>query len=378
MIDAGQLRKYEQEGWLKLPGLLDPSAELAALHTAYGELIDALTRCYHAEVGAAAPELASLSLGERFALMLAASGGRAMEHLDPSLTALKRSQRRRGHLPSAQLPELFALMRSAPLLDALEAIVGPEIEAAPSYHVNFKLPPSLRLLSEERASQLHSLAPSLGGLYSFHIDRTPWHRDVSYYLADAWDSEIVAAWIPMTPSGGERGGLTVVPGSHREPCHEQPKKEVLEARSIEISTQPGDVILFHSRLFHASTPNYSEGDHRWSFNFRYLPRGRPGGRPWLPTVLVRSRSEPERELHDGHLWQACWKSALAHLERPSLPLPWSSSTASAHRITRIWREHLPDAEAWRQLSPSRNPMASLRRILYRFTHVIHGHPKPHS
>ena len=61
--------------------------------------------------------------------MQGASGGRAVEHLDPVVSAFNRAFRRRGDLPNAQIPQLFQLMRSEPLLDALESLLGPEIDA---------------------------------------------------------------------------------------------------------------------------------------------------------------------------------------------------------------------------------------------------------
>ena len=103
----------------------------------------------------------------------------------------------------------------------------------------------------------------------------------------------------------------MLPGSHRDRKAPPPPPEELRERCVEIVASPGDVVFFDNWLLHGSTPNQSASDVRWIFNFRYLPRGQASGRPYLPTVLLRSRSEPHRELHNPQLWSAIWRRGEA-------------------------------------------------------------------
>jgi hypothetical protein len=155
LLAPSQLNQFEEQGFLLVPGLLDPKAELAALETAYQDLIETLALIHFGEAGGRPPNgFRDRSLGERFALMLGASGGHAVEHLDPAISAFTDGHRRRGDLPSAQIPELFRLMRSGTLLDALESLLGPEIDGSPVYHVNFKLAEPHQALARETARRL--------------------------------------------------------------------------------------------------------------------------------------------------------------------------------------------------------------------------------
>jgi hypothetical protein len=246
-------------------------------------------------------------------------------------------------------------MRAGPLLDALELLIGPEIEGAPSYHLNFKLAGTHLGLSRETARRLGLPDPCQRPYHDFHLGQTLWHRDAWYSLPDSHDSRIVVAWIPMTEAGGERGSMSVIPGSHRHRKASPPAPADLRERSIEIVARPGDVVFFDNWLLHGSTPNQSASDVRWVFNFRYLPRGQASGRPYLPTVLLRSRSEPWRELHNPQLWSAIWRRALDHLAQPASPVPQVTSLARAQAITREWRGRVPDEAAWLRLAPGAAP-----------------------
>jgi hypothetical protein len=94
VLDAFQVRRFEEQGFLVVPGLLDPKAELAALDVAYQDLIETLALIHFAEAGVPAPPaFRERPLGERFALLQGASGGHAVEHLDPHLSAFSDSHR---------------------------------------------------------------------------------------------------------------------------------------------------------------------------------------------------------------------------------------------------------------------------------------------
>jgi hypothetical protein len=199
--------------------------------------------------------------------------------------------------------------------------------------------------------------------YAFNVGETIWHRDFSYTLSDAHESRIVVAWIPLTEAGGERGSLAVIPGSHRDRSTPPPSPEEVSERSVEIAARPGDVVFFHHWLLHGSTPNQTASEVRWVFNFRYLPRGQAAGRPYLPSVLLRSRSQPERELRNPLLWSAIWGRALDHLAQPTSPVLQRARLVRAQAITRTWRERFPDEASWLKLMPgaAHTPRSRRRR-----------------
>lgn len=364
MLDPSQLARFEEQGFLLVRDLLDPKAELAALEVAYQDLIETLALIHAAEADVRLPAgFRDRSLGERFAFLLGASGGHAVEHLDPNISAFGGRYRRRSDLPSAQIPELFRLMRAGALLDALESLLGPEIDGSPVHHLNLKLAEPHAAFARETAGRLGLPDPALRPHHAFHVGRTIWHRDAHYGLPDAYDSRIVVAWIPITQAGEERGSLAVIPGSHRDRRAALPSPAELSERSVEIAAGPGDVVFFDNWLLHGSTPNRSASEVRWSFNFRYLPRGQAAGRPYLPSVLLRSRSQPELELRNPLLWSVIWQRALDHLARPGSPVPRLTKLARAQAITAEWHRRFPDAGSWLRLVPGAG--TGMRAILRR-------------
>jgi ectoine hydroxylase-related dioxygenase (phytanoyl-CoA dioxygenase family) len=113
-----------------------------------------------------------------------------------------------------------------------------------------------------------------------------WHYDAAYTgMADS----AVTCWLPMTPISRDMGPLKIIPGSHREIWkvrfrHDllgqafagprrveiaNPDLEHFERRAIEAAPmEPGDALIFHSRLLHSSGDNKS-ARYRWICNPRY-------------------------------------------------------------------------------------------------------------
>jgi len=98
----------------------------------------------------------------------------------------------------------------------------------------------------------------------------PWHQDAFYFPFDR--APQIGLWLAITEATLENGCLHVVPGSHREPVHEhvvdrRPGANLgyMEIVDHDMSTarpvtmQPGDLLIFHSHLMHASTDNGSDG-----------------------------------------------------------------------------------------------------------------------
>ncbi len=136
----------------------------------------------------------------------------------------------------------------------------------------------------------------------------PWHQDSFYFPFDRGPQ--VGIWLAVTESRLDNGPLWVLPGSHKEPIHEvvpdsRPGAnygyvEIVDhdtSAEIPVLMQPGDLLLFHSHLFHRSTDNGSdasrlamvyhlasgdtvdESQQRWGFtppNTDWLPLRRDG------------------------------------------------------------------------------------------------------
>jgi phytanoyl-CoA hydroxylase len=78
------------------------------------------------------------------------------------------------------------------------------------------------------------------------------------------------AWLALSEENENNGGLLFIPGSHRmEIAPEQldaldflrpelPQNQALCAKGISVPLNTGDVVLFHSGLFHAGGRNNTE------------------------------------------------------------------------------------------------------------------------
>jgi phytanoyl-CoA hydroxylase len=142
--------------------------------------------------------------------------------------------------------EVFRQAARAPrLLDALDAILGPNIE----------------FLSDKVVYK--SAATDYG---------SPWHQDWTYWHG----THKVSAWVALDPATPENGCLKLLPGSHRQAvAHDGDASDgkgfgnrlnpdvVDENQAVAAPVQPGDAILFHDLTLHASYPN-TTGKDRWS------------------------------------------------------------------------------------------------------------------
>lgn len=97
----------------------------------------------------------------------------------------------------------------------------------------------------------------------------PWHQDSFYFPFDRGPQ--VGIWLAVTEARMDNGPLWVVPGSHTEPIHavvpdSRPHAnygyvEIVDydtSAEIAVLMQPGDLLVFHSHLFHRSTDNDSD------------------------------------------------------------------------------------------------------------------------
>jgi phytanoyl-CoA hydroxylase len=101
-----------------------------------------------------------------------------------------------------------------------------------------------------------------------HSSATLWHQDVRYWSFDR--PELVSMWVALGEENVRNGSLRVIPGSHLldldrgrfdhalflRPEVAENKALLRTAKLIELD--PGDVLFFHSRLFHAAGPNRTQ------------------------------------------------------------------------------------------------------------------------
>ena len=96
---------------------------------------------------------------------------------------------------------------------------------------------------------------------------TGWHRDIRYWSYTRPD--LISVWLALGHEDSRNGALKFIPGSHRIPLApgqmdaldflrpELPENQSLFAQGLTPVLERGDVVLFHSKLFHAAGRNDS-------------------------------------------------------------------------------------------------------------------------
>ena len=186
---------------------------------------------------------------------------------------------------------LFDLWVEPAILDAVEALIGAEIQFNGDFWVRPKLP-------DEQETTL------------------PWHQD-SGYMPDTADHPLLTLWMPLVEVNAENGTLQFVPGSHKLGIQDHDTADgafrttafdpAAGAAIDTVAMSPGDFVLFDNLVFHRSTVNRADMV-RWSIDFRYSPVGTPMGHLWHADMAftARSRHHPERTAtwkQVGHAWQ---------------------------------------------------------------------------
>ena len=151
---------------------------------------------------------------------------------------------------------LDRLIRHPRILDAVEAVIGPDILC---WSTDF-------FIKE----------PHDPGYVSWHQDSTYWGLE---------PPDVVTAWLGLTDSTDENGCVRVVPGSHLQGqvTHhdtfgednllsrgQEVMVEVDESEGVDLRLAAGEASLHHVLVVHGSRPNASS-DRRIGVAFRYLP-----------------------------------------------------------------------------------------------------------
>lgn len=267
-LTAAQVREYDDQGYLILPGLLDESDQ-APVRAALTEMVDSIAADLIADRLIEDP-----LVEEPFPTRLA----RLFDNLGNKEFVAYMEQHWRDRIPG-----YYTLMTNPKILDAVESLIGPEIFANPVYNVRPKVP-------------------------RIAAGAVPWHQDKSYW-PDANSNPVITVWLSFVDATLENGCLHVIPRTQ--------KKKVLtyhtetysgtdyteldvkhlrlmnEGRAVALPIKAGTAILFNDRLVHCSTPNNS--DHvRWSVDLRYQPTDQDPMPQHGVGFLARSRRHPDR------------------------------------------------------------------------------------
>lgn len=290
-LSRDQVHAFREEGVLVAEGVLT-EADIAPVICEYAAWIDRRARTLKAE--SKITDLCEQESFDRRTACLYAQSSEISRDMD---------------IMFARGPAIFAFLRNERLLDAVEALIGPEITCNPIQHIRAKPPAAL---SSEGT-----------GFYN-----VPWHQDAGVTWEEADHSDIVTCWIALTDATVENGCMEVMPGVWKQGYREHQDQGGTTIRPDLLPDTPprpvpvgkGGIVFMHRYTPHRSTPNYSSGV-RWSIDLRYQPTGQPTGRPFHPAFVARSRTHPESVLTDHVEWAHQWADALA-----------ASEGVKAHRV----------------------------------------------
>ena len=196
-----------------------------------------------------------------------------------------------GQKPHLLYPWMDQLVRHSAILDAVEAVLGPNLFCW--------------------ASQFFAKNARDPGYVS-------WHQDGTYWGLSSPD--VMTAWVALTPSVPQNGCMRVIPGTHKQQVPHEDRfaatnllsrgqeiaVDVDISQAVDVALQPGQMSLHHVLIFHGSEPNGSDV-RRVGFAIRYVPTHvsqKSGIRE--SALLVRGQDEfgnfdhetsPEAEMH---------------------------------------------------------------------------------
>jgi phytanoyl-CoA hydroxylase len=261
-LSDAQLRSYDERGYVLLRKLFGPE-DLETWHRRFLGIVS----------GAVPPAKAMLVMKD----VMVAKGAVTPERREEAIAKVQDF-----HNDSV----LWGYVTHSKLLDAVEALTGPDIKSIHTMLIN--------------------KPPNVDGRHALH-------QDLLYFPFRPAD-KIVAAWTAIEACTRANGCLTVVPGSHRGPLleHENPDWEWVNygyfgAKNIEgadrrvhLEMEPGDTVLFHPKLLHGSGRNRTQGfrraisAHYASAACRFLdPKAREVMGARRPYVLVRGHERAD-------------------------------------------------------------------------------------
>lgn len=319
ILTAEQREHFETEGYVVIPGAINPTLWIDPILREYEEVLDRLaTELYAA--GRISSTYAELPFGQRLIEVVSESEETHHQFFDFSLP----QSNIQHNTPMWHGPAVFRMLRCPELLDLVEEFIGPEIYSNPVQHVRIKVPES----REPRDPQTGALK----------MGATNWHQDNGVILPEADGTEILTVWFPLCSAQVEHGCLQVVPGSHRNGLMthcpagpgglQVPERIASRSTAVALPMNPGDLLFINKLTLHNSLSNVSN-DIRISFDLRYNQTGQPTGRGAFPGFVARSRRAPETEMRDPQEWSEMWVAAREHLSSVTYDKPFNRWSADA-------------------------------------------------
>lgn len=276
-LTEDQVAFFRREGYLVAEGVL-ASSDLEPVIAGYREWVD-----QRAEALLAEGKIADICAAAPFETRIGALTDQCSTAADGM------------DIMQARLRPVFELLYNDPLLDAVSALVGPNLTCNPIQHIRAK-PPA-------RVQQ--------SGYYN-----VPWHQDAAVTWEEADSTEIVTCWIALVDATVENGCMEVLPRAFSQgylPHHSGDGGTTIvpdrlpQTEPVAVPVRQGGIVFMHRCTPHRSTPNLSNGV-RWSIDLRYQPTGLPTGRPFHPEFEVRSESHQVEPNYD--VWVQRWRDAL--------------------------------------------------------------------
>ncbi|MGA1760250.1 MAG: phytanoyl-CoA dioxygenase family protein [Paracoccaceae bacterium] len=309
MLTANQITEFNENGVIVIPDVLNADL-LDRIRQEYAGLLDGLYADWQRQ--GLVPPADGLDFYEKLLVSYRAKCD-WFQPMDISLPG----DTIRDDTPFHFGPAVFDMITHGPLLDVVEALIGPEITSNPIQHVRLK-PPAINLRDTENRA---------------HIMATDWHQDRAVAHEDGDQTQMVTVWLAISDATLENGCLQAIKGKPRMYPH-CPKKQTAIAdgfldldQAVPLPVPAGGAVIFHPLTPHASLNNVSDR-FRWSFDIRYNVTGQPTGRAHFPSFVARSRAHPERVLTDWRDWRDLWVDARHRLSvKDHIPIHrWTSDS----------------------------------------------------
>ena len=309
MLTTNQITEFNENGVIVIPDVLNADL-LDRIRQEYAVLLDGLYADWQRQ--GLVPPADGLDFYEKLLVSYRAKCD-WFQPMDISLPG----DTIRDDTPFHFGPAVFDMITHGPLLDVVEALIGPEITSNPIQHVRLK-PPAINLRDTENRA---------------HIMATDWHQDRAVAHEDGDQTQMVTVWLAISDATLENGCLQAIKGKPRMYPH-CPKKQTAIAdgfldldQAVPLPVPAGGAVIFHPLTPHASLNNVSDR-FRWSFDIRYNVTGQPTGRAHFPSFVARSRAHPERVLTDWRDWRDLWVDARHRLSvKDHIPIHrWTSDS----------------------------------------------------
>jgi ectoine hydroxylase-related dioxygenase (phytanoyl-CoA dioxygenase family) len=261
-LNATQMRQYQEEGYLILPGVFS-LAEVERMRQEADRILKLMIN-------------SSLALAE----------------VNPRLDLRTRN----GH----------QVVRKVQPINDLSAVLREVAEDSRLLQPMRELLGCEPILMEEKLNYKQALAQPVDLPCRPDDDAFPFHHDWGYYRAQGYPKETLSSAVSIDESTPDNGPIRVIPGSQRREwplSHDGKGPEIADgtfsaADALDVLAPAGSVMLFHSALVHHSGPNQTAAPRRIMIYSHY-----PSWHQAEPDARNRNGrrrgQEHERRYHDA-------------------------------------------------------------------------------